>query len=214
MSLKEIKAHQQTFLKNQKARTKSAMYTIQGIEISVHAGVFPPATDTKLLVSHIKVAKGVRVLDLTTGSGITSIVAGLQGATGIAVDINPKAIENAIENFSRYEVKMNTILSNLFQNVPVEKFDQIYANGPFIEGKITDTLDYSCYGAKEFMRNFLINLKQYLKPTGYAFIVLAEWSDMDYFNKLVSENNLRVAWIDKKLSDDKCRKYNLFKVSL
>lgn len=214
MDIEEIKIHQRTFLNNQKSRKIPIVFTIEGVEITVNAGVFPPATDTKLLASHIRVSRGIRTLDLTTGSGITSVIAGLQGANGIAVDINPEAIKNAKQNFSRYNVEIKTILSNLFEKVPLEKFDQIYVNGPFIEGEIKHPLDYSCYGAKEFMKAFLKHLPYYLKNNGKALIVLAEWADMEYFNKVASENNVVVSFIDKKSSGDGQRTYNLYELKL
>ena len=76
-TLKKIRDHQKAFLKKTKARKESLAFFIEGVNIIVNPGVFPPATDTKLLASHIHITPGERILDLTTGSGIFSIIAGL-----------------------------------------------------------------------------------------------------------------------------------------
>lgn len=134
----DVRIHQRAFLAQSKFRLKPVLYKVQGVEIMVNPGVFPPATDTKLLAAHIKVIPGARTLDLTTRSGVFSVIAGLQGATGIAVDINPQAVKNAKENFLKHNVNMQALESDLFSNVVEEQFDQIFANGPIFEGRISD----------------------------------------------------------------------------
>jgi methylase of polypeptide subunit release factors len=214
VNIKTIKLHQKAFLKRVKEKTKPSYYLIQSIEIKVNPNVFPPATDTKLLAENIKITKGERILDLTSGSGIISVITGLQGATGIATDINPKAVENSIENFKNYSIKVEAIVSNLYEKVPDEKFDQIFANGPYIEGKIKDPLDYACYGAKQFINNVLSDLNTRLKPGGRLLITLSIWSDLKYFNKLIAKYNLKSKLISKKNSNDRKRTYLLYEIRL
>ena len=120
MIIEDIRKHQQAFLEKEKLRKEPAFYTVQGVEIKVNPGVFPPATDSRLLAANIQVSPGIRTLDLTTGSGIFSVIAGLQEASGIAVDINPEAVKNAEENFSRHGVKMKAIQSDLFEKVQLQ----------------------------------------------------------------------------------------------
>lgn len=209
-----IRGHQQSFLDKEKARISPSTYTIEGIEVRVDPGVFPPATDTRLLASHIHVEPGQRTLDLTTGSGIFSIIAGLQGVTGVAVDINPAAVKNAAQNFEKHRVEMVAVESDLFQNVPEEKFDQIFANGPFFEGDILDPLDYACYGARKFIDGLLAGTNTHLKPDGKLLIVMSEWSDMTYFNEGIARNNLQSELSATRKSDDGERVYNLFEITI
>jgi len=211
-TLKKIRDHQKAFLKKTKARKESLAFFIEGVNIIVNPGVFPPATDTKLLASHIHITPGERILDLTTGSGIFSIIAGLQGATGIAVDINPVAVSNASENIATHRVQIKAIQSDLFTNVPDEQFDQIFANGPFIEGIISDPLDYACYGAKAFLKGLFSGVRKRLKSTGKLLIVMSEWSDLNYFFTTIKSNNLRPTLIAIKDSEDGERRYRLYEI--
>lgn len=213
MDIESIRKHQRAFLDNAKARKDPVTFTIEGIDVTVNPGVFPPATDTKLLVANIHSKKGERILDLTTGCGIAAIAAGLQGATGIAVDINPAAVENARQNFKRYGVLMEAIESNLFQDVSDEQFDQIFANGPFFEGDITGPIDYACYGAKAFIEGLLSGVQKHLKPDGKLLIVMLTWADLSHFEKTAQENHLKTDLIGIRNSDDGQRIYNLYKTT-
>lgn len=212
MDVKDIRKHQKAFLDKAKARKEPAVFNVEGIEITVNPNVFPPATDTKLLVANIHTKKGERTLDLTTGSGSAAIAAGLQGASGLAIDINPDAVKNANENFKRHKIQMEAIESNLFESVSEEQFDQIFANGPFFEGDITDPMDYACYGARAFIEGLFSGVKKYLKKDGKLLIVMTAWSDLDHFEKTAQENGLKVNLIAKRKSNDGERTYNLYEV--
>lgn len=206
--------HQIAFLAKAKARRKPETFDVEGIEIVVNPGVFPPATDTKLLISHIKCNKSHRILDITTGSGAAALTAGLQGASGLAVDINPLAVQNARENFQRHRVSMQAIESNLYVNVPLEQFDYIYANGPFFEGNIEEPMDYACYGASTFIGELLSGIRTYLKPRGKLLIVMSAWSDLNHFKKTAEKNHLLISLKSTRKSDDGQRSYHLYEVSL
>lgn len=215
MSNKEaIRQHQRAFLSEVKSRKEPVFYTIQGIEIKVNPCVFPPASDTKLLAQNIKTSPGERILDLTTGSGVFAVVAGLQGATGVAIDVNPEAVRNAEENFREHGVNMRAICSDLFENIPEEKFDHIFANGPFFEGDITEALDRACYGAKDFIERLFSGVKAFLKPNGEILIVIVEGADLKHFESTIKENGFNFDIIDKRSSRDKQRVYRLYVVIL
>lgn len=212
MNIQDVKVHQRAFLDQLKVRQEPVLYNVQGVEIIVNPGVFPPATDTKLLASHIKVKPGIRTLDLTTGSGVFSVIAGLQGATGVAVDINPQAVENAEENFLKHKINIQALQSDLFSNIEKEQFDQIFANGPLSEGKINDPLDYACYGAKTFVKSLLSSVKTYLKPNGKLLLIQSEWSDLNYLDSTIKSNGLKSNLIATRTSDDGKRTYRLYKI--
>ncbi len=212
MDVKDIRKHQKAFLDKAKARKEPIVFNVEGIDIVVNPNVFPPATDTKLLVANIHTKKGEKTLDLTTGSGSAAIAAGLQGASGLAIDINPDAVKNANENFRRHKIQMEAIESNLFENIPDEKFDQMFANGPFFEGDITDPMDYACYGARAFVEDLFPEVKKHLKKDGKLLIVMAAWSDLDHFKKTAKKYGLKVNVIAKRASDDGERIYNLYEV--
>ena len=214
VNVHNIQKHQKAFLDTAKARKEPVDFVIEGIKITVNPNVFSPATDTKLLVANIHTKKGERILDLTTGSGVAAVAAGLQGATGLAIDINPSAVKNANQNFSKHNVGIEAIESNLFEHVPNEQFDQVYANGPFFEGDIIDPMDYACYGAKDFIEGLFSGIKGYVKKDGKLLIVMAAWSNLKHFEETAKNNGLSTCLITSRNSDDGKRTYNLFEVKV
>lgn len=84
---------------------------------------------------------------------------------------------------------------NLFKNIPKERFDQIFANGPFFEGEITHLLDYACYGAKAFFEGLLLGTPARLKTNGKLLIVLSVWSDLQRFKETAKMNRLSTTLI-------------------
>ncbi|HSX15160.1 MAG TPA: hypothetical protein VLF40_00005, partial [Candidatus Saccharimonadales bacterium] len=81
-------------------RTSPEDVQLEGVSVEIFPGVFRPATDAHLLAAHLgpylraSESKAPSVLDTTSGSGILSAIAAAHGATGIALDINPTAVEN------------------------------------------------------------------------------------------------------------------------
>lgn len=211
---KTVRAHQRLFLKQVKARTEPIMYLVEGVAVKVNPGVFPPATDSRLLAANIQIVLGQRILDLTTGCGVFSVIAGLQGASGIAVDINPQAVKNAEENFRDYGINIRALWSDMFNNVPKERFDQIFVNGPFFEGKIKHPLDYACYGARVFIERLFAQVRTHLRSDGKGLIVLSEWSDLKHFDVTIAKNRLMSKLIGVRNSDDQQRKYRLYEFTI
>lgn len=210
--VQNIRKHQKAFLDTAKARKEPIDFVIEGIKITVHPNVFSPATDTKLLVANIYTKKGERILDLTTGSGVAAVAAGLQGASGLAIDINSDAVKNANQNFKKHNVNMRAIQSNLFENVSTQQFDQIFANGPFFEGDIIDPMDYACYGAEAFIEGLFSGVKTYIKKDGKLLIVMAAWSNLKHFEETAKSNGLSTRLLASRKSDDGERTYNLYEV--
>lgn len=210
--IEALNSHQRAFLAQVKRRTEPAIYTVEGVDIKVNPDVFPPATDTRLLAAHIRTSLGERTLDLTSGSGIFSVIAGLQGATGLAVDINPAAVANSNQNFAAHGVNMSAVESNLFQNVPKEQFDQMFANGPFFEGDLNDPLDYACYGARAFIEGLFGGVRSRLKSSGKLLLVVSEFSDLDHLQQQAQQNKLKISLTDTRDSDDGQRKYRLYEI--
>ncbi len=204
------KIHQKVFLEELKARKEPYIVTVQGVDITVNPGVFPPTTDSYLLAVHIRSRSGDRVLDLTTGSGVFGVIAGLQGASGLAVDLNPASVANANENFERFAVNFKAITSDLFEKVPKEKFDQILVNGPYTEGEVIDPLQLAFYGARNYLTRFYSCAADYLKPDGKVLITFADWGEVDFLQNTAKTNRFYLKVIGKKKSDTSDRIYTLY----
>ncbi|WP_371225379.1 50S ribosomal protein L11 methyltransferase [Roseovarius sp. 2305UL8-3] len=69
----------------------------------VEQGVFPPGDDTIQLIESLPVLKGKNVLDFGCGTGAITIAAVIKGAASVvAVDINPAAVSNTIQNTDQW----------------------------------------------------------------------------------------------------------------
>ncbi|HEY4510034.1 MAG TPA: methyltransferase [Candidatus Paceibacterota bacterium] len=212
--MENVRAHQRAFLEALQAKTEPYRVQIKGIELVVDPGVFPPTTDSRLLADYIVVSAGENVLDLTTGCGTISVIAGLQGASGIAVDINPKAVENADKNFKRFRLPMVAMQSDLFSNVPREEFDLIVANGPYLEfeGEIGDPLEYAFYGAHRFVTSLFSAAPDYLKDNGRLLVPFAEWGELKFFEDTAKACRFSFKVLGKRTSDDGQRIYRLYEL--
>ncbi|MCD6267948.1 MAG: 50S ribosomal protein L11 methyltransferase [Thermotogaceae bacterium] len=85
---------------------------------------------TRMALSFIveNIKNGMTFLDVGCGTGILSIAAKKLGAGKVlAVDIDPQAVEIAIENALRNDVKIDVLESNLLEKVK-GKYDMIAAN--------------------------------------------------------------------------------------
>ena len=128
--------------------------------------IYDPAEDSYLLQKQVKkfAKKGMRVLDVGTGSGIQAITAKGQGANVLAIDINPECI--AYVN----NLKIPTLQSNLFENVK-GKFDLIIFNPPYLpedprEPKDSKLITTGGKTGSEILNKFLEQAKNFLNEKG------------------------------------------------
>lgn len=135
----------------------------------------PPVVDGSLALMP-------RALDMGTGSGIGAIVAARRGYGVVGVDINPEAVRCARINvlLNNLEDRVEIRSGDLFAPVAGEQFDLVLFNPPFYRGAPDDRLDQA-WRATDVIERFASGLRQALRPTGEARIVLStdgEWRAM------------------------------------
>ena len=114
----------------------------------VDENVLIPRPDTEVLVEEvIEIAKknnSKKILDMCTGSGAiaVSLAKYLENVDITAVDVSKEALKiskkNAINN--NVENKITFIESNLFENLPDEKYDIIVSNPPYVKKDVLKLL--------------------------------------------------------------------------
>jgi release factor glutamine methyltransferase len=108
------------------------------LDFVVTADTLIPRPETELLVelaiAKIVSGKGVRVLDLGTGSGAIAlaIASECQNAEVIAVDKSVAAVMVARENADKNNLKIEFIESDWFAALKNQTFDLIVSNPPYI----------------------------------------------------------------------------------
>ena len=125
-----------------------------GLEFKVNKHVLCPRQDTECLVEEVMryLHDGNRILDMCTGSGciLLSLLHYSNHCSGIGADISKEALAVATENAANIaamkrpnpwdEKTVKLIHSDLFSNVPEEKFDIIVSNPPYIASAVIPTL--------------------------------------------------------------------------
>lgn len=94
---------------------------------------------TRLLLQHLEVEQGARVLDVGCGAGAIGIAASRLGAGHVdLVDANLLAVETSARNLERLGVPGRALASDVFSGVPNARYDLIVSNPPFHRGKDVD----------------------------------------------------------------------------
>ena len=182
----------------------------------VNEDVLIPRPDTEVLVEEvIQIAKKVnakKILDLCTGSGAIAISLAryIEKSEITAVDISLKAINVAKLNAKNNEVEnqITFIESNLFKEIPKEKYDMIVSNPPYIKREIIKKLDQEVqkepkialdggYDGLDFYRKIINQSDEYLKFKGYLCL------EIGYDQK---EDVIELIKNEEKYVDTYCKK--------
>ena len=116
-----------------------------GRDFYVDEGVLIPRFDTETLIEAVlpRMRRGMRVLDLCTGSGCIPVTLALEGPGETEVtgsDISEAALRVAGINASRLGAEVRFIRSDLFLQIS-GRYDIITANPPYIRSADIDRLD-------------------------------------------------------------------------
>ena len=177
----------------------------QQVSLETRPGLFSPEhvdRGTLAMLSHVKIASGMRIMDLGCGCGVVGVVAAkIAGEENVFMsDADPMAVETARRNAERNGVGgVQVCVSDGFQSVDASGFDLILSNPPyqtdfsvakgFIEKgfnrlKIGGKL-YMVTKRREWYKNKLISVfggVEIHETDGY-FVFIAERRSLKYANK-------------------------------
>lgn len=147
------------------------------IDIDVDDGVYNPSDDSFLLLKAVEVSAGETFLEMGTGTGLLALHAAKLGAKVTAADINPNAVECARKNAGRNGLAVETVRSDLFENIP-GRFDVIAFNPPYLPGTASSTswIEKAWAGGgegSEIAVRFLGQAWEHVTPGGRIYIVLS-----------------------------------------
>ena len=187
----------------------------------VNEDVLIPRPDTEILVEEvIKIAKRInakKILDLCTGSGAiaVSLAKYIENSQITAVDISSKAISVAKLNAKNNNVEnqITFVESDLFKELPKEKYDVIVSNPPYIKKEIIKSLDKEVqnepkialdggYDGLDFYRKIINNADEFLKFTGYVCLEIGYDQKDDVLELFESKGKYVDATCKKDLFDN------------
>ena len=198
--------HQQEFMK---------------LNFYVDENVLIPRPDTEVLVEEvIKIAKRInakKILDLCTGSGAiaVSLAKYIENSEITAVDISKNALRIAKLNAKNNNVedRITFISSNLFQNVPEEKYDIIVSNPPYIKTKDIKTLNKDVQkepklaldggiDGLDFYRKIIKQADEYLKFGGFLCFEIGFDQKEDVIKLIEEQGKFKSTYSKKDLCDN------------
>lgn len=174
--------------------SKTRMYSYNGIGLQIPPKVFHPGffSSTKLLLQYISKEhlNNKTFLELGAGSGLLSIYAAKKGASVVATDISAISIECITANAEENKVEIQTILSNLFDNIPRQKFDFILINPPYYKKRPLSVYDHAWYCGEngEYFQQLFKTIGEYIHDQSNVFMVLCDGCDLQMINNLVVAN--------------------------
>lgn len=176
------------------------------MDFYVNNHVLIPRPDTEVLVEEViqiaKKIKAKKILDLCTGSGAIAISLAkyIEGSQITATDISREALEIAELNAKRQQVdkQIAFLQSDLFEDLPREKYDIIVSNPPYIKKEIIRTLDKEVQkepyialdGGKDglnFYRKIIQQAYEFLKYRGYLCLEIGYDQKIDVIELMEQE---------------------------
>lgn len=172
----------------------------------VNKNVLIPRADTETLVEEaIKIAQKInakKILDLCTGSGAIAISLAkyIENSQITAIDISSQALEIAERNAKMNQVdkQIAFLTSDLFQDIPKEKYDMIVSNPPYIRREIIKTLDDEVrqeplmaldggIDGLDFYRKIIHGADEFLKYGGYLCLEIGYDQKIDVIDLIEQE---------------------------
>ena len=177
----------------------------QQVSLETQPGLFSPEhvdRGTLAMLSHVKIASGMRIMDLGCGCGVVGIVAAkIAGEENVFMsDADPMAVETARRNAERNGVGgVQVCVSDGFQSVDASGFDLILSNPPYqtdfsvAKGFIEKGFNRLKIGGKLYMvtkrrawyKNKMISVfgGVEIRETDGYYVFIAERRSLQYANK-------------------------------
>ena len=175
------------------------------VSLETRRGLFSPEhvdRGTLAMLSHVKIASGMRIMDLGCGCGVVGIVAAkIAGEENVFMsDADPMAVATARRNAERNGVSgVHICVSDGFQSVDASGFDLILSNPPYqtdfsvAKGFIEKGFNRLKIGGKLYMvtkrrawyKNKMISVfgGVEIRETDGYYVFIAERRSLQYANK-------------------------------
>ncbi|MBG0730907.1 peptide chain release factor N(5)-glutamine methyltransferase [Mycoplasma sp. 'Moose RK'] len=167
---------------------------MENVRIYLDLKVFIPRYETQELILKVKkvIKKGDFVLDLCCGSGFIGLaLAKFIDAKITLSDISNEAIIQTKLNAKHNNLQVNVIKSDLFENIPLQKFDIIISNPPYLAPqKLADSVlnfepENALFAVPTpffYYERIMQKANDFLKKNGWIFFEI-DFQSVDFFQK-------------------------------
>lgn len=189
----------------------------------IYDSIYEPAEDSFLIIDCIKKfinknqKKGIKkldsALDMGTGSGVIAeeLIKTQYFRKVIAVDKNLKVVNFGKDSFSDIP-NLKFVQSDLFKNIPIQKFDLITFNPPYLP-EDEEFYDPALHGGEkgwEIIEEFLKQVGPYLEKDGKIFLLFSTLTNKKKVEELIKQNDFDFKKVgEEKLSFEKLFVYEL-----
>lgn len=178
--------------------SKRRKYRLGSTRLEIDPGVFHPGffKTTHVLLEYLQQVdlKGRKLLELGCGSGLIAIEAAKKGATVMASDINPFAVENARRNMALNRVRAVVVQSDLFAQIPETTFDYIIINPPFYpsDPKNDGERAWYCGSGHEYFDRLFSQMTRFSLLHTKVLMVLSSDCEMTEIQLLLKKHKLNM----------------------
>jgi release factor glutamine methyltransferase len=180
------------------------MYTYKGIRLVIPPAVFHPGFffSTRLLLRYIAKLplKDKTLLELGAGSGLIAMYAAREGAQVTASDINQVAIHSLEMNSRSNRISLTVIHSDLFANIPLQRFDLIAINPPYYKKQPKTPAEYAWYCGEqgEYFQQLFSSLQWYMHSQSMVLMVLSDGCDLEMIKEMAAEHGFTLNCVFEK----------------
>lgn len=201
---------------------KARVFNYNNLKLKIYPSVFHPKYffSTGVLVTFLDKfdLNNKTFCEVGAGSALLSFVAYQKGAKVVCLDLNETAVAGVVENFNNnFKESPNQFKiyhSNLFDSVPLQKFEMIVINPPYFFKEIIDdrSMAWNCGPNGEYFKKLFEQLYNYSDKDSEIYIVLAENCDIGRIREIAQGYKLTLNLVvETKI---KWEKNYIFRVSL
>jgi release factor glutamine methyltransferase len=176
--------------------SKPRKFKYKDVYTIIQPGVFSPkhTISTTVFLDFIASLElnNKSLLELGCGSGIISLHSAFKGAKVTASDINETALKSLSEVSNSQGLKITTIYSDFFNNLPNSSFDYILINPPYYP-KAPESIAESAWFCGldfEYFEQLFIDLGKPNLTNSIIYMILSDACDFQNIQKIANKNGL------------------------
>jgi release factor glutamine methyltransferase len=165
---------------------KQRTFRYQQATVEVFPGVFHPGLfhSTKFLLEYLRDKQIMEssLLELGCGTGLISVVCAMKGAHVTALDLSDLAVANTKFNVISNKVDVEVLKSDLFSDLPSQKFDWIIINPPYYSVEAVNDMELAWNAGPrlEYFSRLFKDLGNYIdEENSKVIMVLTKGADLD-----------------------------------